>query len=60
MSSVLQEMYYDDDSVGSESGELERLTHQINEHVLEVEEMVKTSVGERKEETLENKQSVER
>ena len=53
-------MYYDDDSVGPDSGELERLTHQINEKVLEVEEMVKTSIEERKEETTQNKQTVER
>ena len=53
-------MYYDDDSVGPDSGELERLTHQINEKVVEVEEVIKTSLEERKEEAIQNKESVER
>ena len=57
---VLQELFYDDDSVEPDSGELERLTHQINDKVSDVEEMMKTSVEERKEETLQNKQSVDR
>ena len=53
-------MYYDDDSVRPDSGELEKLTHQINEKVLEVEEMMKTSIEERKDESLKNKHSVDR
>ena len=57
---VLQELFYDDDSVEPDSGELERLTSQINDKVLEVEEMMKTSVDERKEESLQNKQAVDR
>lgn len=42
-----EELYYDDDSNGPDSGELERLTHQIKEKVDEVEEMVKKSLDER-------------
>ena len=57
---VLQELFYDDDSVEPDSGELERLTSQINDKLLEVEEMMKTSVDERKEESLQNKQAVDR
>lgn len=53
-------MYYDDDSVNSESGELERLTHQINEKVLEVEDMVKTSLDERRDETALNNKAVDK
>ena len=56
---VFQEMYYDDDSVRPDSGELEKLTHQINEKVLDVEEMMKTSVEQRKDESLQNKHSVD-
>ncbi|XP_028415191.1 transient receptor potential cation channel subfamily V member 5-like [Dendronephthya gigantea] len=54
-----EEMYYDDDSVEPQSGELEKLTHQINDKVLEVEELVKTSLEERKGETSKNKESVD-
>jgi hypothetical protein len=53
-------MYYDDDSVQPDSGELEKLTYQINEKVLDVEEMMKTSIEGRKDESLQNKNSVER
>ena len=53
-------MYYDDDSVEPDSGELEKLTHQIIDKVMEVEEMVKKSLEERKDETFQNKQSVDR
>ena len=42
-------MYYDDDSNGPDSGELERMTHQIKEKVDEVEEMMKTYLEERKD-----------
>ena len=44
-----QELYYDDDSNGPDSGELERMTHQIKEKVDEVEEMMKTYLEERKD-----------
>lgn len=48
---LLQELYYDDDSVGPESGELERLTHQIKDKVDEVEEMVRRSIVEKTDTT---------
>lgn len=47
-------MYYDDDSNEPDSGELEKLTNQIHDKLLEVEEMLKTSGEETKQEALHN------
>lgn len=55
-----EEMYYDDDSVGPDSGELERLTQQIKDKVDDVEEMVKTSLEERQQDEVQCKRQVSR